>query len=175
MRRIFFAFLLTFILFVGPVQADDDPKNIAGYGKTVWGMSEDEVLTAESPRVEKLDKPEKFTIGIATLSIKEIQIGVAKFRVLFIFNQNDMKLKQVILTSFEKNNPGINSNTFSSIEKLLIEKYGAPTYKEERRNASWKLQKTVIDLTHANISGIMTQVIVAYKPVESSVDASKNL
>jgi hypothetical protein len=29
--------------------ADTDPRNIAGYDKTVWGMSEDEVLAAEAP------------------------------------------------------------------------------------------------------------------------------
>ncbi|UZJ39524.1 hypothetical protein OO185_00015 [Prosthecochloris sp. SCSIO W1102] len=37
-----------------------DPKNIAGYGKTTWGMTPNEVVNAEAPRAEKLENPEKF-------------------------------------------------------------------------------------------------------------------
>lgn len=129
------------IVFVGQAQSGDETRDINGYGKTVWGMSADEVLNTEPDRVEKLDKPEKFNMSVAILGIKEIQIGSNKFRARFLFADKDKKLIQVNLMSFEQNNPGINSRIFSSIEQLLTEKYGVPTYKQEKKNASWKLPK----------------------------------
>jgi len=45
-------------------QAADDPKNIAGYGNTAWGMTPDQVLNAEAPRAERLEKPVKFKTGL---------------------------------------------------------------------------------------------------------------
>lgn len=175
MRHLFLAAPLALTLLVSLAHADDDPRNIAGYDKTIWGMSVDEVLAAESPRVEKLEKPEIFKTGISPIIINEIQIGVSKFRVLFIFNEKEQKLMQVNLAGYEQNNPGINSMAFSSIEKLLSEKYGAPTFKQEGKNVSWKLPKTVIDLTHLNIPGIVSQVTISYKPAAASGAASQDL
>jgi hypothetical protein len=145
-------------------QAADDPKNIAGYGKTAWGMTPDQVLNAEAPRAERLEKPLKFKTGLGIIIIKEVQIGVAKFSAIFIFDESGQKLRQVNLTSFEKKNAGISALSFSSIEKSLTEKYGAPIYKEEGRVASWKMPKTSIDLRHSNFPGVVTQVTISYRP-----------
>jgi hypothetical protein len=149
-------------------QAAEDPKNIAGYGKTVWGMTPDQVLNAEAPRAERLEKPVKFKAGLGIIIIKEVQIAVAKFSALFIFDESGQKLRQVNLTSFEKKNAGISALSFSSIEKFLTEKYGAPIYKEESRVASWKLPKTSIDLRDSNFPGVLTQVTVSYRPSTAS-------
>jgi len=149
-------------------QAADDPKSIAGYGKTAWGMTPDQVLSAEAPRAERLEKPLKFKTGLGIIIIKEVQIGAAKFSAIFIFDESGQKLRQVNLTSFEKKNAGMSALSFSSIEKFLTEKYGAPIYKEESRVASWKLPKTSIDLRHSNIPGILTQVTVSYRPSTAS-------
>ena len=145
-------------------QATDDPKNIAGYGKTAWGMTPDQVLNAEAPRAERLEKPLKFKTGLGIIIIKEVQIGDAQFSAIFIFDESGQKLRQVNLTSFEKKNAGMSALSFSSIEKFLTEKYGAPIYKEEGRVASWKLSKTSIDLRHSNFPGVLTQVTVSYRP-----------
>jgi len=149
-------------------QAADDPKNIAGYGNTAWGMTPDQVLNAEGPRAERLEKPLKFKTGLGIIIIKEVQVGVAEFSAIFIFDESGQKLRQVNLTSFEKKNAGMSALSFSSIEKSLTEKYGAPIYKEESRVASWKLPKTSIDLRHSNIPGILTQVTVSYRPSTAS-------
>jgi hypothetical protein len=145
-------------------QAADDPKNIAGYGNTAWGMTPDQVLNAEAPRAERLEKPLKFKTGLGIMIIKEVQIGAAKFSPIFIFDESGQKLRQVNLTSFEKKNAEMSALSFSSIEKSLTEKYGAPIYKEEGRVASWKLSKTSIDLRHSNFPGVLTQVTVSYRP-----------
>jgi hypothetical protein len=171
LRILFIALQLALAFFVGPIQAADDPRNIAGYDKAVWGMSEDEMLKAESPRAEKVDKPFMSQEGIDSVTIKEIEIGPHKFHATFTFDHKSQKLVRVYLTSDQKG-PFIASLIFSSIEELLTEKYGAPTYKQESKNASWKLPKTVIDLRYIPIIGL---VIVVYRPVEASADASKDL
>lgn len=175
MLRNIVAILLFCFLGISNVQATDDPKNIAGYGKTIWGMTPDEVVNAETPRAEKLEKPEKFKTGLGIVTIKEIQIGVTKFSAIFIFDESGIKLRQVNLTSAEKKNPGVNALSFSSVEKLLTEKYGPPTFKEGTRVISWKFPKTSIDLTHLNIPGIISQVTVSYKPTTTSGEAARDL
>lgn len=155
--------------------AADGPQNILGYGKTSWGMTPDEVMKAENPRALKLEKPEKYSIGLGIVTIKEIEIGIHKFSVMFIFNVSNNKLKQVNLTSLEKKNSGINSLAFSKAEELLTEKYGQPTFKEGNKAVSWKLPKTSIKLSNDHIPGIFTQVTVIYRTSEASVDASRNL
>lgn len=175
MSRNIVAILLFCLSAASSVLAADDPKSMAGYGKTTWGMTPDEVLKAETPRAEKLEKPEKFKTGLGIITIKEIQIGVTKFSAIFIFDESGQKLQQVNLTSAEKKNPGVNVLSFSSVEKLLTEKYGSPTYKEGTRVVSWKLPKTSIDLTHLNIPGIISQVTVSYKPTTTSGNAARDL
>lgn len=138
-------------------------------------MTPDEVINAEAPRAEKLEPSEKFKTGLGLASIKDIQIGVTKFNATFIFDESGKKLQQTNLTSTEKKNPGVNSLSFSFIEKLLTEKYGHPTFKEEARIISWKLPKTSIDLTHINIPGIISQLTISYKPVTTSGEAARDL
>lgn len=170
---------ITILLFIAiaatAAVATDESQSILGYGKTIWGMTPDEVLSAETPRAEKLEKTEKYKTGLGMVTIKEIEIGIHKFSVIFIFDESNQKLKQVNLTGLEKKNPGINSQAFSTVEKLLTEKYGPPTFKEGKRLVSWKLPKTSIDLNHANIPGIITQVTVSYKPSDAGVNSSRDL
>jgi len=156
--------LLLCLLGSNMAQATDDPKNIAGYGNAAWGMTPDQVLNAEAPRAERLEKPLKFKIGLGMIIIKEVQIGAAKFSAIFIFDESGQKLRQVNLTSFEKKNAEVGALSFSSIEKSLTEKYGVPIYKEEGRVASWKLPKTSIDLRHSSFPGVLAQVTVSYRP-----------
>jgi len=168
MLRNIAAILVVLLLCGSSGLAADDPRNIAGYGKTIWGMTPNEVLNAESPRAEKLDKPEKFKTGLGIVAINEIQIESTEFRAIFIFDESGQRLVQVNLTSTEKKNPLINARSFSSVEKLLTEKYGPPTYKEATRVVSWKLPRTSIELSHINIPGILSQVTVSYKPSAAS-------
>src|SRR5439155_16420909 len=106
---------------------------------------------------------------IRSITIKEIEIASTKFRAFFIFDYDSRKLKAVTLEGVEDTSP---ARTFSSIEKLLTEKYGSPTYKQENKNVSWKLTKTVIELLYVNIPlAKWTQVFVTYKPVGASADS----
>ncbi|MSN27448.1 MAG: hypothetical protein GJV46_16510 [Geobacter sp.] len=165
---------LTVLLFVVSAQADD-AININGYGKAIWGMSEDEVLKAEQGRVIKFDKPAKYLNSTAPIGIDEINVGTDKFKVYYLFDDKSRKLEQVNLAGLEENNELINARTFTTILKLLTEKYGPPTFIKANSNASWKLSRTLINLTHQYIRQMMTQVVISYKPLQSSIDNSKDL
>jgi hypothetical protein len=163
-----------YVLLATNILAADDPKNIAGYGKTKWDMMPDDVINAESPRAEKLEQPLKFYTGIGLVTIKEIEIGVQKFGVIFLFDESKKKLYQVNLTSFELKNSEINARSFSSIEKLLTEKYGIPTFKEEGHIISWKLPITTIELNHLKLFN-RSQVTIIYKSTVTSGKAASDL
>ena len=122
---------------------------------------------------KELDKPAKTSAGdIRNIIINEIKIAMTKFQVWFIFVSKDQKLKQLTLGSLNSLDA---TGTFSSIEKRLTEKYGAPTYKQEGQDVSWILPKTAIELIYVNFPSIWVQVLVVYRPAWANADASKNL
>ncbi|WP_287373758.1 hypothetical protein [Prosthecochloris sp.] len=170
------AVLLTIILLSAEIaKGTGDPKNIAGYGKTTWGMTPNEVVNAEAPRAEKLENPEKFETGLGMVKINAIQIGIKKFNATFLFDETRQKLYQVNLKCVEEKNASENAATFSTLKKLLTEKYGPPSYKEDTQVVFWELPKTTINLRHAHIPGLITRVIVIYKPTTSIENAAKYL
>jgi hypothetical protein len=107
------------------------------------------------------------------VTIKEIEIEAAKFSAMFIFDGAQRELRQVDLSSAEQRNAGINARSFSNLEKLLTEKYGAPTFKDEGRTVSWSLAKTSIELHHANFPGILSLVTVVYRPIPTGGMAAR--
>lgn len=167
--------IVSALLAIGVVQAAADPQSLDGYGNSRWGMTPEQVLKAEAPLAKMLEPPAQYRTGVGLVGIDEIQVITTKMGVMFIFDDPGRKLKQVNLTSLESKNALLNAHAFSSLEKILTEKYGAPTYKQDGRNVSWKLPKTTIDLNHMNISGVVSRVTVVYKPTSASASDSSNL
>ena len=150
-------------------------NDLGGYGKTAWGMTEEEVLRAEAPRVERLEKPGEIAGGTATLGIKELQTHAGKFRADFIFGDSNRRLIQVNLTSLEEKDRRANSAAVSVLEKLLTEKYGAPKIENlPSKHASWELTKTVIQLVHLDLQPVASLVVICYKSPTAASGASKN-
>ncbi len=157
------------------VCAEDNPKSIAGYGKTTWGMSVEQVLEAESPRATKLIEAEKYSKGsLGLVEINDIKVGASTFRASFLFDESAQLLKQVNLTGVDKN-AGSNIVTFSSIERMLTEKYGQPTFKEAYSKATWKLEKTLVSLERVYIPSVISKVVITYKPVAAGALESRDL
>jgi len=150
----------------------NDPRNIAGYSKTKWGMTIDEVLKAEAPRA---------IIGGKTsdnrdyVTINNIDISRTKFNAKFYFDKDTGKLNLVALEGQEHNRL-VNDEIISSIGQLLTEKYGQPTFKDNRR-VSWKLPNTSITLHNLNAgAGLdISVVIIVYESTTSRVDEARNL
>ena len=86
-----------------------------------------------------------------------------------------MSLNKVNLTLAEDKGAGANPFVFSSLERMLTEKYGQPTYKKDSVAASWKLEKTVISVKHLYVPHTFSQVRITYKPAAIAESESKNL
>lgn len=153
------------------VFAEETPQSLAGYGKTTWGMSPEQVVEAEAPRAEKLTKPE----NLGLVKINNIKIGIYTFNANFIFDEVSMSLNKVNLTLAEDKGAGANPFVFSSLERMLTEKYGQPTYKNDSVEASWKLEKTVISVKHLYVPHTFSKVLITYKPAAIAESESKNL
>lgn len=175
MRKLVVCMLLLVCCLLGEDCYAEDPKDIAGYGKSVWGMSVEEVLIAEGDRIKRSDQPGKDKESTTGLSIENIEIGSNRFRAIFLFSDRDQKLAKVRLSGLERNSQFTNARSFSTIEKLLTEKYGPPTFKQENKSVSWKFTKTSIELSHLIIPGLLTQVVIIYKSASASMEEFKNL
>lgn len=173
--------LLTALLLTpGLAPAQDDPKNINGYGKAVWGMTVPQVLEAESPRASPAAKKDSFGDGaVVLIDIQGIEISGTPFQARFAF-KNDKLTRVQVTTSEDKRTPGcVNGITFSSIEQRLTEKYGAPVYRHitrSDRDVSWTLPKTLINLAYMEIDGTRyglgctSHLNVTYSPVTVNKD-----
>ena len=157
----FFCFILPFIAMA---------KGI-GYGKTVWGMSPNEVITAENGNAV-LIKPEQFKGSWGKARINNINIGSGEYTVTFLFNGED-ELIQTNLVSNDKNSPSIATMRFNSLHELLTQKYGEPIYKGVDK-VTWKTADTTIELSKTIIPRVLTQTSVRYVPnARLDADTSK--
>ena len=181
MPKLISALFLALLAFVQLARADADSQAIAGYGKTTWGMTPEEVIAAESPRAKASPKPSKYKNGAGLVMIPSLKIRSVGFGAVFVFDAN-RKLNHVILEGEEQKNHLINIDYFASLEQLLIEKYGPPTYKTDLRpqaegihTISWKLPKTTVRLDHLYIPSIVTKLTVSYAPTALPAQDSKDL
>ena len=151
-------------------------NDLDGYGKTAWGMTEDEVLRAETPRAERLERPGIFVGGrTATLRIKEVRTQAGKFGADFIFEDSNRRLVQVNLTSLDEKNPHAGSQAFCVLKKILTERYGTPKVENGLSEvALWKVGKTIIELVHLDIRQISSLVVISYKSAMVGNVASSN-
>jgi hypothetical protein len=135
--------------------------NGEGYGKTVWGMSPQEVLQAESDRAQ-LIKPAKYAGSWGKVQIKNVSIGSATYTVDFLFDESD-KLIQTNVKSNDNGNAGIARNRFTTLNQLLTQKYGEPQFKGSN-SVTWKTSDTTIELKLLIIGSVTAQTIIRYIP-----------
>ena len=147
---------------------------IQGYGNTKWGMSPDEVVSAENGKAHILSKPVEYSSWQGKVAIDEVNIGSSKYRVTFLFDRSN-RLAQTNLTSYEDKNAGINSNNFDTLSSLLSQKYGSPGYVEKNKKNVWVLDGTTIELEHMYMPDIMTEVIITYKPTSRTKKDTEDL
>jgi hypothetical protein len=151
-------------------------NDLDGYGKTAWGMTEDEVLGVETPRVERRERPGILVGGsTATLRIKDLRTQAGRFSADFIFEDSNGRLTQVNLTSLGENDACASSQAFSVLKKLLTEKYGTPKLENDLSEvASWRLGKTIIELANLESDRVSSLVVVCYKSTKVGNVASGN-
>ena len=145
------------------------PEKVAAkaYGKAIWGMSEQEVLAVEEGRIGKLKKPRKYKGSTGMLRIENLEIAHKNCYAEFLFDNSTKKLRQVNI-KFPKKADNT-ASLFSSLEELLSQKYGAPIFKSKNHTVSWLNRGTKITLKFLYISGIVSDITVAYEPAEEGI------
>jgi hypothetical protein len=139
-------------------------NDLDGYGRTAWGMTEDEVLRADAPRAEWRERSEILVGGrTATIRIKELGTQAGEFGADFIFEDSNRRLIQVNLTSLGEKDARASSQAFSVLKKLLTEEYGTPKLENGLSEiASWRVGKTIIQLVSLESDRTSSLVIVSY-------------
>lgn len=148
-------------------------ERMQGYGKTSWGMTPSEVVQAEQGRAHLVSPPTKYKNSLGMVAVDKIDIGSSLFKVVYQFENN--KLSQVLVQGLEDKNVGINRNTFATLDSLLTQKYGQPSFREDGRRVVWKQDGTSIELSHLMIEGVVSMVTVAYMPEYQIKKQTENL
>ena len=178
MRTMVFLLNVAMAIVIFPVASDaQGPADVEGWRSAKWGMSEAEILEAFKGEARRLDEPVGFSKeGQATVGIPDYSIDGAWYRVLFIFDGQG-KLNAINIRPREKGSEGI----YRSLEKLLMEKYGPLSYKNEERKrggdknwtARWNFPKTVISLRYiyeGPLPNVIQWVILHYQPRSKEAD-----
>lgn len=122
-------------------------KDVYGWNKARWGMTDSQVLKVLEGKATRLPNP-KSAFGLkekkdahASIEIKMLDIQNDKYRALFIFDDVTNKLIKVSLEASEKNPPEVQ---FTRLEQVLTEKYGTPSYKNDDRTPDKRLRSGVV-------------------------------
>jgi hypothetical protein len=138
-----------------PSYAQDLPyKYMDGWKAAKWGMTENEILKkvkgakqAEIPN--KWDNFGSSGPAYSPVVLEGVTIDNIVFKASFIL---DNKTKKLIAVQLQAPKNAVDFLTASNLEKLLIEKYGAPSYRKEEKEdgqtltVNWDLSKTVVEL-----------------------------
>lgn len=147
----------------GTVIAQSVVADIPGYGKTVWGMSPDQVIAAESPRaIHQLD---------GQVLIADIRLSDRDFDAMLAFDQRaGQSLRRVTVVGRAKTESE-NLVVFSDVEAQLTSVYGSASHSRdlqdgvESTHAVWTLPSTRIDAVHQFASDTgYSSVSVVYTP-----------
>jgi hypothetical protein len=103
-------------------------------------MTEDEILQ-EFPEATTSSKIEKYIDGYASVVIYNLDIEGHKYVVNFVMDNNSNKLKRVLIKpSAQSDNTEIR---FRALEKLLVQKYGSESYKNEDRKPDTRINRSI--------------------------------
>ncbi len=140
MRRII---LILFVFFIHEQHCLAQLKDVEGWSKARWGMTEEEILKAFTGEAKQLEKRENYKNAYATVGIDDIEIGGAKYKVRFLMDNYKNTLRQVLIKTKDENPAGAEV-WFKSLEQMLVEKYGQPSYKDEKREPDRRISRTVV-------------------------------
>ena len=178
---------------------------VVGWRQAQWGMTETEVLAAFKGEAKTLkevshfggkkDVPDSWT-GYTSIGIDSVSISTGTFKVSFSFDRTSKGLTDVTLSNrnnmSERTQPDRQADRLcENLEKMLTEKYGAPTYSkteddlEQRapglpssfsKDISWKLQKTLIGLHYLYLRGTTISLMtVTYHNADVAKDGEDKL
>jgi hypothetical protein len=187
-KKVIIGGFVFFLLFSPLVLAQNN--DLLGWGKTYWGMTEDEVIKAIGEKAIKLQDHGIYQNGYSSIKIEDIFLpapimGAGCFDGFFIFN---FKSKRLTSIRFDDKYPL--QLHFDLLKKFLSEKYGPASFKDLKEipkshaigggymtiQLSWSFPSTVINLFHwfdSSNPNNPEKVVIIYR--QRSSDADDNL
>ncbi len=144
------------------------PLDTKGWNKTVWGMTEDQVLAALPGLAKRQAGPEAdrpFRGLITPIIIDTVEIDGTPTRVRFRFDPATRELVQVHLEPTRPQDQ--TEDVYQRLELLLITKYGRPwrSSSAETRITLWRLPSSLITLRLSTARAInFRSLSITYEP-----------
>jgi len=137
--RSFQVILSVFAVLVVPFQISAQPKDVKGWNKARWGMSEREIENAFKGKVEQLREPiiDKQEGIYVKQEINDLTFANTKFTVSFVMDDKANELREVVLTPKGSHFRVL----FGILEKKLVTKYGPVTHRDKEDIDMQKLGK----------------------------------
>lgn len=170
---------------------------IVGINYSMAQTSDFRIFSWGNP-IEKVKSEEKakfFSSKNDDELIFDDKLGGTKFKVLYIFNENNKLISGIYIFSKEYSNPELYYQDYSVFLKLLTEKYGKPTKEKETWNntdaiydkankkqaiadknlnlyAVWDTKRTTIKITLISIGNTIPSIQIHY--TATSLDELQN-
>ncbi len=154
------------------------PKDVEGWSKIKWGMTVAESREAIGKQVsDPTDAPGPNFVLINKFIVNDVKIGdiVAKAAVQTARNSDVVSAVTIEAAGLDET-PGKRADTFSTLKRLLIEKYGTPKNEDRKQDGRgdtdstllWIFPSTSITLLWSESSGRygIGYVTIRYKAVD---------
>ena len=121
--------LAVFAVILLPLKISARPKDVKGWNRARWGMTERDIETAFKGKVEQrrqpiIDKQEGIYVS---QEINDLTFANTKFTVSFVMDDKTNQLREVVLTP-----KGTHFRVlFELLEKKLVTKYGPVTFRDK--------------------------------------------
>ena len=146
MSQIFSLVLFIFLSQCSKNEESKFPKDVRGWGKAEWGMTEKEILEAFKDEGVYIQKGESIDKSYETFYIDDFLVDNKHFSIVFIMDKN-RKLNEVVIGKAfvqkisarpEEMRDYFYEDLFKRIEDNLIIKYGKPAHHKEDRKPDEK-------------------------------------
>jgi hypothetical protein len=152
---------------------------VLGWQDARWGMTEDDLVRTFGSSLQRLPKRELFQGAYVDQVIPNFILNGEVFTVRFQMDPRTKRLIQILIRLDQMDSSSSRSDAFFSVEELLQQKYGAPTYKKDETehlislDRRWVYPTTTIELHYSFIRSISASTLtISYFPSNIS-DANK--
>lgn len=154
-------------------------NDVEGWSKARWGMTEDDLLKAFEGQAIRLEQ-KNYNDSYSTIEIRDIEIGSDHYQVRFLMDNNKKTLSKVLITPLDTDLAAAEIR-FKGLEKLLIEKYGQPSFRDDKKEpdtrisgslvhkgsvkltTAWNFSSTIIELSYLELRSInMRSLVISY-------------
>ncbi|MGB3365121.1 MAG: hypothetical protein WBB48_10125 [Thermodesulfobacteriota bacterium] len=169
-----FLFLLVSSL---SVNAGTKPKDVYGWDKLRWGMTEEEVIPILGKDVKKRNtRHDEKDNMYSSLQLRKIKIADNEFRASLWTDSDTKKLQRIVFVP--EGQPGKYewAEMFIETENFLVKKYGAPTIEKTSNDPGtsadrkWIFPSTEIELSYLSLEGSELLLLVFSQKELTSTD-----